>query len=149
MSANAFRALLHQARSIAGTYGLRPFTVAVVTGTWGGSFTGRGTETTSSVAITEAGGQPPKVRSAKDEEIALGQLGEGDIIIGPITPYFGTGGTLLTQLKPAVTAGQTVHIVLTGPGHETGTRFRIKSIETDRALHWTVRATPVDSIPSP
>jgi hypothetical protein len=143
---NGFRALLYQARGIAGTYGLRQHTVAVMSGAWDGTYTGRGTETATSVAITEGGGQPPKVTWAKDEDIALGQLGEGDAIIGPITPYFGSGGTLITQIAPAVAAGQTVHVVITGDKHPSGAKYRIKDIDMSSALHWTIRCTPVSEV---
>lgn len=139
--------LINEIRSIPGQLGLRPYSVAIVIGTWSGTYVGRGSEDTETAEITEANGQPPKVRFPNDEQIALGNLGKGDAIVGPITPDHSGGGTPLSDLVPAVQSGQTVHAILTGPAYPTGARFRIKDVKTDRALHWTLTLTPVDIIP--
>ncbi len=144
---DSLRELAYNARAIPGQLGIRPYSVAVLTGTWSGSNTGRGAETSASVAITEAGGQPPKVRDLNSEELALSGLGKGSVRIGPITPDFPGGGTALALLKPAVAAGQTVHVLLTGPESPTGARYLLKDIQTDRALHWTLVVEPVSQNP--
>lgn len=135
--------LIHGVRAIPGNLGLRPYSVAVLTGTWSGTNTGRGSSIGELTAITEGGGQNPKVRMLNSEELALGSLGKGSVTIGPITPDFAGGGTPLSDLMPAVAAGQTVHVLLTGPEYPSGARFLIKDIQTDRALHWTLVAEPV------
>ncbi len=63
--------------------------------------------------------------------------------IGPITPDFGSGGTALSDIIPAVANGEMVHVLVTGPMFPNGAKFSIKKIETDRALHWTLSCEPV------
>jgi hypothetical protein len=136
--ADDLKTLLPSIRRIPGQLGIRPHTVQVVTGTWTGSYVGRGTEGTELISVNEDG-QPPKVQFANDEQIALGNLAKGDVTIGPITPP-----DALADLVPAVNAHQTVHVILTGPEFPNGARFRIFEVKTDRALHWILRARPVE-----
>lgn len=133
-------------RSIPGQLGIRPYTVAIIRGTWSGTNTGRGTSIDEQWPITEGNGQPPKVRELGTEELALGNLGKGAIRIGPITPGFPGGGNPLELLKPCVTAGQTVHVVLTGPEYPNGAKFLVKDVKTDMALHWTLVCEPVSEM---
>lgn len=140
---NGFRRILHNARAIAGTLGLRPYRVYVLHGSWSGTYPGEGAETETSTEITESGGQPPKVRFLNDEELQLaGGVPRGPVNIGPITPDHGSGGTALSTLIPAVTAGQTVYLKLVGPQFPDGVKYVITEVGTDRALHYTIRAQP-------
>ena len=139
--------LLFGVRAIPGQLGLRNYTVAILCGTWSGTNTGRGDTIDESIPVTEGGGQPPKVRQVSTEELALGSLGKGSIRIGPITPGFPGGGNPLENLKPCVNAGQTLHVVLTGPEYPNGAKFLIKDVQTDRALHWTLTCEPVSENP--
>lgn len=150
--AEDLRPTLFEARSIAGSLGLRPYSVAIVIGAWSGTYVGRGDKTDTLQPITEAGGQPPKVRFLNEEQLALSAstgtgLGKGSCTIGPITPDFPGGGTSLAELVPAVAAQQTVHVVLTGPAYPAGAKFLVKEVKTDRALHWLLVCEPVQ--PSP
>lgn len=148
--AEQLRGPLYAARAIAGTLGLRPHTVAIVVGTWSGTYTGRGSLTNATTAITEAGGHPPKIRKLNDEELALGQLDRGVVQIGPITPAFSGGGTDMATLAGDLAAGQTRHVLITGPEHPNGAMFRITAVDADSALHWMIRAEPVaDAQPVP
>lgn len=140
---NSLLPMISRVRAIPGQMGLRPYSVAIVIGAWNGSNTGRGAKATDLTPITEANGQPPKVRELNTEELALGDLGKGSLRIGPITPDFPGGGNSLDTLKPQVDAGQTVHVLVTGPGYPDGALFMIKSLNTDRALHWTLVVSPV------
>jgi hypothetical protein len=147
-----YRHIAARARRIPGQHGLRPYTVAIVVGAWSGSYIGRGDKTDTVVAITEAGGQSPKVRFLNEEQLALSAstgagLGKGACTIGPITPDFAGGGTSLAELAPAVAAQQTVHVLLTGPAYPSGAKFLVKDVKTDHALHWTLVCEPVQ--PSP
>lgn len=137
---------INSIRGIPGQLGIRNYRVAILIGTWSGSNTGRGSSIGELFPVTEGGGQPPKVRELNTEELALGSLGKGSIRIGPITPDFAGGGTPISQLRPAVVAGQTVHVRVTGPGYPNGALFLIKDISTDRALHWTMVASPVSEL---
>jgi hypothetical protein len=137
------RALAYSVRSIPGQLEMRPYSVAIRTGTWSGTYTGRGTGVSVDNPITEANGQNPKVRFLNGEEIALGQLDSGAVEIGPVTPSFPGGGTDLSELLPALADGQTLHVVLTGPKFPDGALFRITDIRTDRAFHYMITAQPV------
>jgi hypothetical protein len=125
--------------------------VAIIVGAWSGSYVGRGDKTETLVAITERGGQPPKVRFLNEEALALSgsvgdQLRQGACTVGPITPDYTGGGTALSELIPAVTTHQTVHVMLTGPAYPNGAKFLVKKVETDRALHWTLTCEPVEAL---
>lgn len=144
--ADSLKPLLYANRALPGTLGLRPYSVAILIGTWSGTYTGRGGTIDEIVAITESGGQPPKVRQLSAEDLALSGLGKGSLRIGPITTGYTGGGTALDDLKPAVAAGQTVHAMVTLPAYPNGAKFLIKSIDTTHALHWTMDVEPVSEI---
>ena len=138
--------IVYAVRAIPGNMGLRPHSVAILATTYSGTHTGRGDSITESTAITEANGQPPKVRQLNTEELALGGLGKGSLRIGPITPGHTGGGTLIETLKPCLIAGQTLHAIVTGPEYPNGAKFAIKDIQTDRALHYTLTVEPVSEL---
>jgi hypothetical protein len=129
--AERIRPSLFRIRAIPGRMGLRPYRVDILRGSWDGAYVGRGTELVESVRITEANEQNPKVRFLNDEELALSGLGKGAATIGPITPDYGDTGTALSKIQPAVLAGETVHVLLTGPKHPTGARYAIVDVATD------------------
>jgi len=140
--ADRLKPLTHRCRAIPGRLGLRPYTVAIVTGSWNGSNTGRGAPSVRSYPVTEANGQPPKVRVMSTEELALTGLGKGSMKIGPMTPPFAGGGSPLIALRAALEAGETMHVLLTGPDFPSGARFTIKSWNADHALHETLTVSP-------
>ena len=143
---DSLRQLAYNVRAIPNAYGLRPYhSVAILAGAWSGTVTGRGLFTAELTPITEANGAPPKVREVSTEELALGNLGKGSLKIGPITPDFPGGGTAIDVLKPAVDAGQTVQVLITGAGNPDGSLYVIKSINADHGLHWTMTVTPVQN----
>lgn len=143
--ADRFRRIAGKVRGIPGTFGLRPYTVAIVQGAWSGTYAGEGIEVATETAITEANGQPPKVRWLDDEQLALGGLGRGTVEIGPVTPDHSAGGTALSTLIPELARGRTLHVKLTGPEFPTGALFAVSEVKTDRALRWMLRAIPVAS----
>ncbi len=144
--ADTLKPILYSVRAIPGQLGLRPYSVAVLATTYSGANTGRGDSITELTAITEADGQPPKVRQLNTEELALGGLGKGSLRIGPITPGHTGGGTPIETLKPSLLAGQTLHVIVTGPEYPNGSKFLLKDIETDRALHFTLTVEPVSEM---
>jgi hypothetical protein len=142
--ADDLKPLLFEARSIAGTLGLRPHSVSIVIASTSGTYTGDGTRTETETAITEASNQPPKVRWLKDEELALGNLSAGTIEVGPITPSNGTIGTLLATLSGAdLTDGQVRFLRITGPQHPNGADYTITRVNGDKALRYSIQGTPV------
>jgi hypothetical protein len=138
-----YRRIAARARRIPGDHGLRVYTVAIVIGSWAGSYVGHGGKTETEEPIEEEGGHPPKVTFLSEEARALSQLATGSCEIGPITPDFTGGGTALSSLLPAVASQQTVHVKLTGPAYPTGALFAVKEVKTGKALHWTLVCEPV------
>jgi hypothetical protein len=144
--ADDLKPLLTNIRAIPGSLGLRPHTVAIVETDWSGEHTGEGEKAQFQTSITEADGQPPKVRWLSDKELAVAGLPDGSVQIGPITPSNGTIGTLLATLSgTAMLAGQTRHVLITGPKHPNGALYVIREISADHALHYTMRVTPVSA----
>lgn len=142
--ADDLKSIVFQMRAIPGSLGLRPHAVAIVTETWSGEHTGEGTRTQVVTAITEADGQNPKVRWITDEEKAVGELADGTVEVGPITPSNGSVGTLLATLtQPNLATGATRYLRITGPSHPDGAKYRIKRVSSERALRYMVRAEPV------
>jgi hypothetical protein len=144
-----YRRIAARARRVPGEHGLRPYSVAIVVGTWSGRYIGGGAKYEQLEHIREANGQPPKVRFLSEEALALAAsagegLQKGSCTIGPITPPFAGGGTALSDLVPAVHERQTVHVQLTGPAYPDGAKFVVKEVKTDRALHWMLTCEPVE-----
>jgi len=136
---DSIRQLAHSVRAIPGQLGMRPYTVQVVSAVWSGAERGQGTETVTTTAITEADGQPPKVRQLNSEEIAVGGYAEGTWEIGPITPDFPGGGTLISTLQPDPADNTLVHIVLTGPAYPDGQRCQVKGVTDHRAFQYMLK----------
>lgn len=141
--ANQLHRQLPRLRAIPGRLGLRPHSVTILAGTWSGTATGKGTETTAAVDILEAGNNP-KVRWLTDEELALGaSIGASSIEIGPLTPVHDIGATELGTLSGALlSTGQTLTLRVTGPQHPTGALYKLVRLRTDSALHYTLTASP-------
>lgn len=138
-----YRRIANRVRAIPGFHGLRPYSVAILITTYSGDYTGRGDAITEVTPITEANGQPPKVRQLNTEELALTGLGKGALRIGPITPAHDTGGTAIETIKPCLAAGQTLHVLVTGPEYPNGAKFALKSFNSDHAIHFTMDVEPV------
>lgn len=140
---DALRGPLESARSIAGTLGLRPYTVTVSVRSWSGDEPGEGVETVAVAPITERG-QPPRVKFLNDEQIALGQLARGAVEIGPITPAHAGGGTPIdTLVGTSAHAGEVMHFTLSGPEIPDGARYSLTRVSSDSALHYTLTLEPV------
>lgn len=139
------RKIAHRVRAIPGhRFGLRPHTVALVAGTWSGTHTGDGGVSDDETPIVEANSQPPKVRWLSDEQIAVGSLAKGTIVVGPVTPSFSGGGTDLASIVGTdLSQGDTLHLKVTGPKHPTGALYRISKINADKALRYMITAEPV------
>lgn len=129
-------------RAIPGQLGLRPNRVYLLDGSWDGSHTGEGVEVQTETELTVGDSQPPKVRLLSDEIIAMGELAAGSLEIGPITPsYTGGGVSSATLLAQSVARGDTRTLKVVGPAGTA--HYRVTSVKTDRAMHYTVRAEPV------
>lgn len=119
---------------------IRPYTVAVVVTTWAGTRIGEGAKTETTTAITEAGGQPPKVRWLSDQEKALAGYSDATVEVGPITPDFPGGGTSwATLMQTAAPVRSTVHYLLTGPEFPSGARFERIGWRSDKTFGYRIR----------
>jgi hypothetical protein len=146
-AADAYRAICFQARAIPGQFGLRPHTVEVGITGYTGANTGDGSPTAAWTLIHEAGGISPKVRQLKGDEIAIGNLADGAIRIGPITPDFTGGGTSVAVLMAeGIATGQMRHLRITGPMHPNGALYAIKSSDFTAALHYYLTAEPITQL---
>lgn len=138
------RRIAHRCRSIPGQLGLRPFRVYLLTAFWAGTHTGDGSEgNLPETELTESG-QPPKVRFATDEQVALGGLEKGDCVIGPITPSHSGGGTNISSLDASsLSSGQTFHVRLRySDGSDSF--YSVVGVERDSALHYTLKCRPAE-----
>ncbi len=140
---------VYEGRAIAGELGFRPHTVALVVRQSEGPYTGDGAIAEVVTAITEAGGQPPRVRWLDDEEIAVGGLSSGTIEVGAITPEHSGGGTALSLLDGSeLETGDVRLLRITGPHHPDGADYRIIGITAERPLRIMLRAVPVGAQPA-
>lgn len=131
------RSLCHDVRSIPGQLEMRPYGVEAVTRSWSGDEPGQGLEQVERIVVTEAGGQPPKVRWLTDEEIAVGGFEASTVEVGPITPDFPGGGTIIDILKrEGKGARALLHFVLTGPEFPCGGNFKLKDFTSHRAFQY-------------
>lgn len=141
--ADDLKPLARSIRGIPGQFGIRPHTVALLERSWDGTYTGDGTRTDATVALTEGGGYPPKVRWLSDEDVAVGGLSNGTIEVGPITAD-GSGIEILANIRgDDLENGDARYLVVTGPKHPNGAKYRITRITADRAIHYTIQARPV------
>lgn len=132
--------IAYSARAIAGQLGFRPYTVALLL-TYANANQDSGQVLASdSTPITEANGQPPKIRQEKAEDTAgTGSAVSDTFIVGPITPAFPGGGTDLTELIGTLDAGVARYLLITGPKHPEGARYRILDVNCDKALGYRIR----------
>ncbi len=137
---NPMRRLAYKVRAIPGKLGFRPYTVWLEVSVSAGAELGEGARTTTTTQITEADGQPPRVRWLTNQELSLGNYRDGTIEIGPITPDFPGGGHAISSLHPDPSVNTTVRWVLYGPHMAaTGSRFRVRDFKTDKTLSYLVR----------
>lgn len=142
---DSLRRLANRVRAIPGRdFGLRPYTVELITALSAGDYGLEGAVSTTTTTITVDGGQPPKVRQLNDEQIALGNLDAGDVEVGPITPdHAGGGHSWATLTGSALADGYRLYYRLTGPDHPDGALYRLVRGYHDRALRYRLILRPV------
>ena len=139
--ADDLKPVIDSIRAIPGQLGLRPNRVFLVEGSWSGDYTGELNEVRDTTELL-VGDQPPKVRRLNDEQLAVGELAEGAIEVGPVTPSYTGGGVSVADLiGSALTNGETLILRLVGP--EGTTHYRITKRFFDRAMHYKIQAEPV------
>jgi hypothetical protein len=139
---DAFLDMVRSIRAIPGELGVRPHRVYLVEVDSTGSTWGEGTVTTTETEITEDG-QPPKVSQANDEQRALGNLADGALRIGPITPPSSGAGITATKLNgSSLTAGtDSLRIRVAGPLGDN--YYTISSKTQESATKWMLTVEPV------
>lgn len=130
--ADDLKPVLFDVRGIMGELGFRTHTVALLVDYEGGDQT--------LLPITEAGGQPPKLVWKSDEDNPRDGGIEDFVEIGPITPAFPGGGTDLDSLTAEVEAGSARYLLITGPRHPDGAKYRITNVDAQKALRYMIRA---------
>lgn len=125
----------YDARGIAGSLGFRPHTVTIVT---------EAHDLANSTGplltpLTEANGQPPRVKWLKDEAVPIGMQQPDVIQIGPVTPV-AANLTVLEPLRSDVDEGTTRHVMITGPHAPDGKKYRVLNIDVSRPLGWKIKA---------
>lgn len=140
--ADGLRAIVFHTRAIPGALGLRRYAVAIVHRSWSGANTGDGVPTINVTPLVEGSGRPPKVRFVNSEERTVRDLPSGAVMIGPITPDFPGGGTLLSSIRAWQNRGDEVYVRLTGPRFPDGVEYHFAGFETEKALHYTITAHP-------
>jgi hypothetical protein len=133
--ADDLKPVLYEARAIMGELGMRPYRIFMLhdyysDGQW------LGPEKTE---ITELGGQPPKMVTETFQDLPPGAKPPDVRIVGPITPVFPGGGTDLSEWIAAIDDNQTRHFLAVGPDCPDGKKYRVLSINTDKALRYMVR----------
>ena len=141
--ADDLKPLARAIRGIPGQLGIRPHSVALLERSWDGTYSGDGTRTDVTVPIVEGGSYPPKVRWLSDEELAVGGLSGGTIEVGPITADVGAIEILDNIRGDDLDDGDAHYLVITGPRHPNGAKYRITRITCDRAIHYLIQAKPV------
>lgn len=146
MSIQGLRRVADRCRAIPGRFGLREHAVYLLTTSWSGETIGDGEETVTTLRLTAPGGYNPKVRYPSQREIALGLMSEGSVVIGPVTPQYGSGGFDRTLLDGShLAAGEGLYVRVVGPQAPSGTTYRIKNSNVDFALHVTLVCVPAEA----
>lgn len=131
------RSVVHEVRAIPADFGVRPYQAFAVTRLWSGEEPGEGADEICREEITEARGNPPRIRFLNVEEIAVGGFESGTVELGPVTPDFPGGGTLIDSVKRSGGGRRTLlHIELVGPEFPTGANFKLKETFSDRGYHY-------------
>lgn len=140
--ADGLRSLVRSIRGIPGQLGLRPHRVYLLQTAWMGEFVGAGNQYDDVTEIVEGDNQPPKVRQIDEERMALANLAQGSLEIGPIT----TTSVSAEKLRGVnVQDKESFRVRVDGP---TGSAlYRIEKLGLDRALHWTMTVSPIANVP--
>lgn len=140
--AESLKRTLYRVRAIGGEKGFRTHRLYRVEADWTGQHTGEGDNLETRDEIVEGGGQPPRMRPLKGEEIALGNLAAGSWLVGPITPSFPGGGTEPEMFSTTGPAGTELYFAIVGPSYPTGAKFRLADIDQSRPTRIMLTLSP-------
>jgi hypothetical protein len=144
-TANRYRRVADRCRAIPAKFGLREYTVKVLNIAYTGALPGDGTLIDDEYPITVAGGYPPKVRFPSQKEIALNMAGLGSCIIGPFTPYYGSGGVHRELIDTIQSKNfSMLQLWVQGPNFPNGVAMRIDRRQVDSALRIVLECVVVE-----
>lgn len=145
-SIDRFRRIADRCRAIPGRFGLHEHSVSIVWSNWDGNALGDGQETTVETPIFAPGGQNPLVKFPSQRNIALSLMSEGEVVIGPVTPKYSSGGTDRSMLDGSLlAAGDSLHIKITGPQCPGGVLYRLRNVDADQAIHCKLICVPAEA----
>lgn len=131
-----------RARSVVGRLGFAEHSVSMVVGTWSGDYPGQGIESRESVPILE-GEHNPAIKWLSDTALALSGLPVGSAEVGPLTPaHNGQGVEFSDLIGRQLQAGQTLFVIVKGPRHPTGSRYRISEAKYRGPLSYSIVIKP-------
>jgi hypothetical protein len=143
---NLLLPVVDKLRGIPGLFGLRLFTVSVVTRTWNGSRPGvdssTSSDTTTGIKVDVGTYQTKVTQITTRDVIASGGIyTDQDVRVGPITPpYTGSAqdGDAITVFDPAPgVAPAEIFFNIKGPGYPTaGAWFKKLSQDVTRPMHY-------------
>lgn len=143
--ADDLKPMLTSIRAIPGELGLRPHSVTLVESSWSGAHSGDGTRTDVQTAFLETG-QNPKVRWLGDDELAMAGLASGAVDIWPITSDHAAIARLADMRGDDLSDSDARYLLITGPKAPNGARYRIAGITAHMAMHYKLRAIPVEGV---
>jgi hypothetical protein len=137
-------AALHVARGIAPAMGFHRVRVVVRTRTWSSGRVQTGTAANVDLVL----GAPDPSGGATLPPHVKGTAGDPEIEVGPLTPFDVTAaprGFTVAQLNPALVPGVEYYYVVTFPdGVPRPYILAPRGLNTDRALHYTVKLRALD-----
>lgn len=138
MSVESFRRLADHIRALPGhkAFGLREYEITVDIVGYTGDSLGEGIIADREMRLTVYGGVPPKIRFPSQREIALGMAGLGTCIVGPFTPFYGSGGIPRGWLDGTdiLRDKELLQFWIVGPNFPNGCAHRLDKFQVDKAL---------------
>lgn len=143
--ADKWRKIVDRYRGLPDHYGLREYTVKVLNIAYTGALPGDGTLIDDEYPIRDNAGRSPKVRFPSQKEIALGMAGLGSCVIGPITPFYGSGGVHRELIDTIQSQNfKMLQLWVQGPNFPHGVAMRIDRRQVDRALQIVLECLVVE-----
>lgn len=142
--ADSLKPALRRIRSIPGILGLRPYRIFVRKSQRNGDFFVEGDLSFTEVEITN-NNQPPKVKQLNDEQLAIANLSQGAIEVGPITPAWTDGGISLDDVSKTSINSQ-IRFKVVSPQFPDGAFYSLHSLKTDRSMHYLITLFPEGDI---
>jgi hypothetical protein len=144
--ADRWRRIADRYRSLPADFGLREHEVSLAVYRFRNEELGVSPQLVSRLQIL-VNGANPRVRFPSQQEMAIGGLSTGTLIVGPFTPQFGEGGIDRDLLDgKQMDGGEQLIVEIKGPQSPTGARYRIANKNYHRALQITMTCVPLGNL---